>query len=253
MGRFLLQFKAALFLTIALSLSGLIFSVSFSLPATASDQPVFVTVTVAPSELKPAPEPGFIERWKGTLETLAIVITALWGLYVYRATRKGEVTVGIEATRRLHRPNDDSAVLLIALKINNPSSVLFAYREASLTLMDAGQVADGHIQLIPFAQADPFGPVYGEIEDDSDEIAAGNLFREIPEGTVSIEPGEAVNTEVSFPLDPSKLGLMAARVSITGSHGTGWLRRPYTWASFFYIDPKHLENEQPEAIIGSEQ
>jgi hypothetical protein len=170
-------------------------------------------------------------------QTVAIVGGGLWALFLYLHGRRGQVRVGIEPSVRLLRDwNDGRAVLLVRFRIVNTSRVLYRHREATATLMDARKMAgEGVVRHVPFIQADPFLPVYGDINDDPEELAAGNTFV-LEDSDLTLEPGEYVDTEVSFVLDESKLGLMAIQVLIMGCQGRR-SDRAHWWGTFFYVDP----------------
>jgi hypothetical protein len=57
------------------------------------------------------------------------------------------------------------------------------------------------LRIVPFAEADPFLPVYGLVSDDAEDLAAGRTFHYDEDQQISLEPGESVEAEVAFPLD----------------------------------------------------
>jgi hypothetical protein len=170
-------------------------------------------------------------------QTVAIVGGGLWALFLYLQGRRGQVRVGIDPSVRLLPDwNENRAVLLVRFRIVNSSRVLYRHREATATLMDARKLAgEGVVRLVPFIQADPFLPVYGDITDDPEMLASGDTFV-LEDSELTLEPGEHVDTEVSFVLDQSKLGLMAIQVLIMGCQGKR-SKRPHWWGTFFYVDP----------------
>jgi hypothetical protein len=178
-------------------------------------------------------------------QTVAIVGGGIWALFLYLRYRRGQVRVGIEPSVRLIRGwNDGRALLLVGLRIVNTSRVLYRHREATATVMDARRVAgEGVVRLVPFIQADPFLPVYGDLSDDPEALASGDTFV-LEDSDLTLEPGEYVDTEVSFVLDESKLGLMAIQVLIMGSQGKRG-RRAHWWGTFFYVDP---DESRPMAL-----
>jgi len=117
--------------------------------------------------------------------------------------------------------------------------------------MDAStRAADGSVVLLPFSEQDPFVPVYGDISEDRQAIAQGHLFAINPAEEIVLEPGEAVDTDMAFPLRSSDVGLLAMQVRIQGYQRRGILGhrmrgRLWVWASFFYVDTGTLT---PEAI-----
>jgi hypothetical protein len=180
------------------------------------------------------------------LQAFAVIGGGIWGFYLYRHGRRGQVRVGVRASARLHRDwSDTHSVLLVRLRVANVSGVLYRHREATATLMDARKpAADGTVRLVPFSQADPILPVYADISDDGDEIAAGRTFLPLEEEEVELEPGENLESEVAFPVRNDKLGLMAVRLRIEGYQG----RRgaPFWWGTFLYVDPDELGERFPE-------
>lgn len=187
------------------------------------------------------------------LDVLVIGVAGLSALYVYRRTRRGQVRVGISASYRLIRGwNPGRALLIVRLRIANTSSVIYWHREATATLMDARREIErtGQIHLAPFSQADPFPAVYGQMDVEPPAVREGRLFS-LDEDVISLEPGEFVESEVAFPLDEPRLGLMAMRVLMRGTQRR-WLRPPdYWWGAFFYIDPSpsELESLSEEGVI----
>lgn len=170
--------------------------------------------------------------------SLILAVGGVWALFVYRTARRGEVKVAIEHDVRLVREfSDGRALLLIGIKLRNVSDVLWRWKDSSVTLFDARRVTgDGEIRLVPFSQADPFLPVYGLTADDPQDIEDGRPFSYFEDQEISVEPGEQVQTEVSFILDSSRLGLMAVKIWFSGLQRTR-SRHPYEWASFFYVHP----------------
>lgn len=191
-----------------------------------------------------------------TIQPVLILAGGLWGFYLYRLTRKGEARVGIEASMRLVTAwQPGRSLLLVRLRIANTSSVLYRHGEAQAILFDARKVAEGGRALLsPFAAVDPVPPVYGELSLERDRIRTGDPFVLEEEDQISLEPGEHFDTEVAFPLDEARLGLMAMRVLITG-HQRSWRSRAFKddafwWGSFFYIDPYKLD-ENPSLTESS--
>jgi hypothetical protein len=189
------------------------------------------------------------------LEVFFIGVAGLAALYVYRRTRRGQVRVGISAASRIIREwNPGRSVLLVRLRLSNTSNVLYRHREATATLMDARReiVGTRQIRLAPFTQADPLPPVYGDMDTSSGAVQGGELFRLDP-AAVTLEPGEYVESELAFPLDSDKLGLMALRVLLRGRQRRFLFPRDYWWGSFFYIAPEAEEvtlepaNEQEQS------
>lgn len=74
----------------------------------------------------------------------------------------------------------------------------------------------------------------------------GNLFENEGED-VSLEPGQQVETEITFPVREDKLGLMAVRVLIQGQQGS---RRntPYWWGTFFFANPDWIEKQERTSL-----
>jgi hypothetical protein len=182
-----------------------------------------------------------IRQWLDFVQVLALVSGGLWALHIYRTARRSQVKVGIDASPRLKRgllPGVD--ILLVSLRISNTSNVLWRHERAVATLFDARRISrDGGIRLVPFAQADPFLPVYGIGTEDEAEIERGDAFQYFVGQEITLEPGEQVTSAMAFPLDAEKLGLMAMKVWVSGRQRSK-LSRPYEWAAFLYFDPEAL-------------
>lgn len=201
-----------------------------AIPAAAASTPA---PTVTPESQTDSSDASAVE-W---VRTALLAIGGAWALYIYKTSRRGQVRVGIEPGLRFHRdalPNE--SILYVRLRITNNSGVLFRYREAVATLLDASERAtSGGLRLVPFAQADPFIPVYGRLSDDPSAIAQGDTFALGAKQKIMLEPGEHVDTELAFLLRTADLGPMAMQVSIKGKQW--WFWRAYWWGSFFFIDP----------------
>lgn len=187
-------------------------------------------------------QPSIAEIWStvaALLQVLFIGIGGLGALYVYRRTRRGQVSVATSTSVRLiHNWRENRCLLLARLELTNTSNVLYYHREATATLMDARkETRSGEVRLVPFKQADPLPPVYGDIDASSEAVQAGELFRLNPTD-VKLEPGERVDTEIAFPIDADKLGLMGLRVLIRGRQRRWLLPKDYWWGSFAYIVPE---------------
>lgn len=184
------------------------------------------------------------------VRTALLAVGGAWALYIYKTSRRGQVQVGIEPQVRFHRDvRPDESILYVRLRITNSSGVLFRYREAVATLLDASErTADGEVRLVPFAQADPFVPVYGRLSVDLTAILRGETFALGPNQKIMLEPGEHVDSELAFLLRTSEIGPMAMQVSIKGKQW--WFWRAYWWGSFFFIDPA-IEKGSTSATLES--
>ena len=181
-------------------------------------------------------------QWIDFLQLLALVGGGTWALYLFQLNRRREVKVGLQVSSRLVRDYlPERALLLVNVTLTNTSAVLWRYRSAVVTVFDARKLArDGSVRLAAFAQADPFLPVYGIESDSPEAIAEGSPFEFGEDQEISLEPGEQVNSELAFPLESDKLGLMAIKVLVSG------LQRnrssdPYEWATFCYFDPDEAQ------------
>jgi hypothetical protein len=186
-----------------------------------------------------------LDEWLDVVQVSALVVGGLWGLHIYSTARRSQVKVGIEASPRLKRGFvSGKDLLLVGLKISNTSEVLWRHERAVATLFDARKLSlDGSIRLAPFAEADPFLPVYGIESADEAVIARDDTFRYFEGQEITLEPGEQVASELAFPLDHDKLGLMAIKVWVSGRQ-QGRPNRPYEWAAFLYIDPDDVGHER---------
>jgi hypothetical protein len=184
--------------------------------------------------------------WLGVAELIALVGGGLWALYIYRSSRRGQVSIAIEHSARfVHDFDGGVSVMLLRVRMRNTSGVLWRHQDAIVTVFDARKLADnGAVRLAPFAEDDPFLPLYGVMSDDPNDIPAGDTFRYFEGQEISLEPDEAVESELAFRLDPDKLGLMAVKIWFSGLQGRA--SRPYEWATFFYVDP----NEEPRGEQG---
>lgn len=177
-------------------------------------------------------------QWISVLQTVGLLGGGLWVAYTYWRFRKGQVSVGIEPTVRLHRdPATREQVLLVRLRIRNSSNILFRYQTATATLLDASQrTGDGNLQLVPFAEEDPFIPLYADVSKSPEHIARGEIFDVSARSGLSLEPGEYADSELAFLLGDDDPRLMAMHVTIEGQRGRLG-RRSYWWGTFFYVDP----------------
>jgi hypothetical protein len=180
-----------------------------------------------------------LSGWLVFAEVVVLVVGGGWALYIYATTRRGQAKVGIGHSARL-LPDfaPGRALLIVNLTFTNTSNVLWRHDWSLATLFDARKLAaDGTVRLVQFSQADPFLPVYGSTAEDPDEIVQGRPFSYFEDQRISLEPGETVESELAFPLDAGKLGLMALKVTLSGRQ-RNLSRAPYEWAAFFYIDPE---------------
>jgi hypothetical protein len=177
------------------------------------------------------------------------VAGGIFALYKYWTSRSGRGQVGIEQAVRLAPPRGEMHldVLLVSLRIVNQSGILFCHESSTASLMDASRLdpSGSRVLLLPFAERDPFLPVYGGLTDNVEAARAGNLFSYKEGEPITLEPGEAVQTEIAFPLEQRE-GLLALLVRVQG-----WEKRPKTlilgrdgklwaWSSFAYIDLDEL-------------
>lgn len=179
-------------------------------------------------------------QWTDLIQAVGLAGASLGAALVFWKSRKGQVSVGLEPRCRIHLSKDGPAILLVSIRLRNTSNILFRYTSAAATLLDASQRADGGgIRLIPFAEEDPFLPLNSDISEDSVDLLSGRTFRSDVADTLSLEPGEYADGEVAFVLSDQPAALLAMRVMVEGRQGR-WGRRPYWWATFFYIDPSSL-------------
>jgi hypothetical protein len=174
--------------------------------------------------------------WIALAQVVVIVVGGGWALYKYRLSRQGHPTVAIEHSVRFVSTSKEPPILIVSLRVRNARRVLFYYESATATLMDAStRTADGAVRLLPFAQQDPFLSVYGRETTDANAVSEGQLFR-LESDQIPLEPGEAVDVELAYPLTSLDFRLMAMRVRIQGrerrSRGD-----PFVWSSFFFIPP----------------
>ena len=178
------------------------------------------------------------DPWVNLLQLFALIAAGIWALYLYRTSRRDQVKVGIESGWRVVEGySADKSLLIVDLRLVNTSNVLWRHEKAVATLFDARKLADDRtVRLVPFGEADPLLPVYGVAPDEPEEVLDRGPFHYFEGQEISLEPGEQVRTQVAFPLDPSKLGLMAIKVWLSGRQR----RRSddyFEWAAFFFIDP----------------
>jgi hypothetical protein len=186
---------------------------------------------------------AWLQAGAAVFQAVALAITGFWALYLYRTSRKGRASLGLQQEPRLI-PVDQSSggVLVFHLRISNLSGVLFRHESSIAYLMDASQVArDGRLVLLPFAAQDPLLPVLGGLSSDPSEVRAGRLFTYEQRGEVSLEPGEAVETSLAFKITDDRL--LALLVSIQGYEQIKrwpWKAKPWVWTSFAYVDPNSV-------------
>ena len=182
-----------------------------------------------------------LQEWLDVVQLVLLAAGGGWALFLYRTSRRGEAKLGIEVRPRFLRDfGQGKSILLAEIAISNASSVLWRNEETVATLFDAKKVSGtGSVRLVPFAQADPFLPVYGMEIEDPHEIAAGRTFAYGSDQQIMLEPGEQVLTELAFPLDTEKLGLMALKVRVSGRQRNRG-NTPYEWSTFLYIDPDEI-------------
>lgn len=183
-------------------------------------------------------------RWVDLIELVAFIVGGVWALYLYGTSRRGQAKVGIEHAACIHRGlTRDRSVLIVRLLMSNTSNVLWRLDNARATLFDARKLAEnGTVRLVPFIEADPFLPVYGDLAEDAADFRRGEPFGYFEGQEITLEPGEQVQTELAFPLRDDKLGLMAMKVWLSGRQRNR-SRRPYEWATFFFLDPARIEQE----------
>jgi hypothetical protein len=180
--------------------------------------------------------------WPGLAQVVEPVLLALggvWVFFLYRKSRRGQANVGIETNIRMaSRVIEDRPLLLVGTRIRNTSGVLYRNQWAEVRVMDASRLAeDGSAEIATFATQDPFLPVYGTPTDEAEEITAGKSFVYLDEQPIAVEPGEAVDSDLVFPLSEETLPtLLAIRVDVQGFQGR-WGRRPWVWSSFTLFDP----------------
>lgn len=188
-----------------------------------------------------------LDQWLDILQLGILAAGGAWALFLYRTSRSGEAKLGIEVRSRLIRDFvPEKSLLLAELTISNASSVLWRNEETVATLFDARKIANsGSIQLVPFAQADPFLPVYGIETEDVREIENGRTFAYGDGQQIMLEPGEQVRTDLAFALDTNKIGLMAMKVWVSGLQRNR-ANEPFEWSTFLFVDPdSSASSEKP--------
>ena len=186
-----------------------------------------------------------LSAWLNLIQLAALVGGGVWALFIYRMSRRAEVKIAIEHRTRLVRDFlPKTSLLIVEVRLSNTSDVLWRHQDAVATLFDARKLStSGHVRLVPFSEADPFLPVYGITSEDPPAIAAGETFRYFEGQEISLEPGEQVRSALAFPLETEKLGLMAMKITFSGTQRTR-SSEPYEWATFFYVDAEGVEGEE---------
>jgi hypothetical protein len=183
---------------------------------------------------------AWLQAVSALFQAIAVGVAGFWALYLYRTSRKGRASLGIEQKARVLPIGQEKqgGILLVRLRISNLSGVLFRHSLSVAYLLDASRLADdGRLVLLPFAAQDPLLPVFGKPAPLS-EASEGRPFSYGAGGEVALEPGEAVETSLAFKLEDDRL--LALLVKIEGYEQTSrWLTRPkrWDWSSFDYIDP----------------
>ena len=190
--------------------------------------------------------------WISLAQLVILALGGFWGLFLFRTARRGEARVAIEHSHRVRIDySPERSLLLLRVRLRNTSNVLWRWDQSAVTLFDARREAsDRSLRIVPFAEADPFLPVYGLVSDDAADLAAGRTFDYLEDQQITLEPGESVESEVAFPLDRKKLGLMGVHIWFRGFQRTR-SGEPYEWATFFYVDPNELETTR-QPVIESE-
>jgi hypothetical protein len=185
-----------------------------------------------------------LQEWLDILELAALVGGGFWALYLYRTARRGQVRIGIQAKAEAREhPEMDQHVVRVSVLFTNSSGVLWRHASSIVRLFDARKVAeDGSLRLVPFAQEDPFLPVYGYETDDPEDMLAGETFGYSDDQEITLEPGEQISGEIGFPVDSDKLGLMGIKVTVLGRQRYRF-SRPYEWATFFLVDPESSRSQ----------
>jgi hypothetical protein len=169
------------------------------------------------------------------VQAVALIAAGVWALVIYWRSRQGQVTLSVVPKARPYGLATGEATIVVDLTITNSSRVVWHHQRSTVTLMDASsRVPKGDVLLAPFARVDPFLAVYGSMSDDINEVAEGNLFYYKPGQEIILEPSEAVQTAVAFPLDMDRTGLLALHVRLQGRGS--WSRKNWVWSSFFFIE-----------------
>jgi hypothetical protein len=181
------------------------------------------------------------------LQNLVLVGAGMWALYLYRTARRGQVRIGIQANARLDEGfSETKDVLRVSILFTNSSGVLWRHESSIVHLFDARKLADdGSVRLVPFDHRDPFLPVYGSETDDPRAMSASETFDYDDGQEITLEPGEQISSEVEFPIDIDKLGLMGIKIIVQGRQRYRF-SRPYAWATFFLVDPS---SNQPQGTF----
>lgn len=176
------------------------------------------------------------------LQVILIAIGGYWAYHLYRVRREWAPVAKIEAGV-LFRPDPTSntAILFIRVKIANAAKRQVEGIEATATLLDAaGRSPKGDILLRAFDMKDPLIYAVGWMQ-----IKTGSVvFAPVVGG---LEPADCVETEVAFPLQTATPGLLAVRVTVTGTIG-GRIDSGVLWGTFFYLDPSILKQDAYDPI-----
>jgi hypothetical protein len=211
-----------------------------------------------------------VERLKLLIEFLKLVgllAGAVWVYFVYRKTRRGQPSASITPLVRLHRdvwPNAKwDSVLSVRIRIANTSSVMFRLTNGIAWLIDAsthlddppepGMRTTGDLRLVPIAHRDPLRPLTGinspqaEVSVDAaweNEVWAGMLFKGAQPGRrYFLEPSEALETEVAFPVAPEETKLFGIYIEVEGEHW-GWPSKAVRQSMREQAEPR-AANRQP--------
>jgi hypothetical protein len=192
-----------------------------------------------------------LTEWLDILTLAALIGGGFWALYLYRTARRGQVRIGIQANARLDESfNETKDLLRVSILFTNSSGVLWRHESSIVLLLDARKLAeDGSVRFVPFDQRDPFLPVYGSETDDPHAMSAGETFDYYEGQEITLEPGEQISSEVEFPIDVDKLGLMGVKVIVQGRQRYRF-SRPYAWATFFLVDPRSSHPQGTFDAIG---
>ena len=192
-----------------------------------------------------------LSEWIDVIQLAALVGGGTWALFIYATSRRGQVRIAIEyETRLLRNFVPDKSLLILNIRLTNSSHVLWRWRDSVATVFDAQELSpEGELTFVPFRQADPLLPVYGITSEDPRDLSSGSPFAYFEGQEISLEPGEQVESELAFPLDTAKLGLLGVKIWFSGLQRRS--RKPYEWATFFLVDP--LGAERSTMRLGSSE
>lgn len=201
------------------------------------------------------------ETQVSALQLVALVVGGLWVFVLYHRRREGQATVRIAAAVRV-APSGAGVgrTLFVRSHIANESAVVVKAVRSTVTLIDVQPAtATSAVEMRRVAALDTLVLVNGELD-----VDANGILNFKPDKDPTLEPGECVESEVTFNTAVTPPGVVALRWEVEGEQGTflpHWWGMPrfsgpesgrpwgirfceaFVWASFVMVDPATMPND----------